>query len=285
MTGAIFQSPSTSQRVISKLVPYFIDEAGDTTLFDRRGKKLLVGDSASKFFILGKIRVDDPDRLRAELRQLRAELLADPYFRDFPSMQREARKTAILFHAKDDRPEVRREVFKLLLNHDIRFYAVVRNKHDLANFVWQQKKLDPKYRFRERELYTTLTRELFGRLRQFADVVNLVFASRGNITRNDALRESLAQADRLFESKLGVRRTHQLNVEAKGSREELCLQACDYLLWALQRHFERGESGYIEMLWDKVGEIVDLDLEHGGRRGKIYYQKSPLFPRRDTDSA
>ena len=274
-----------SQADSAEVLSYFIDEAGDTTLFDRRGKKLLVGDSASKFFILGKIRVDDPERLRAELRQLRAELLADPYFRDFPSMQPEARKTAILFHAKDDRPEVRREVFKLLLNHDIRFYAVVRNKHDLANFVWQQKKLDPKYRFRERELYNTLTRELFGRLRQFADVVNLVFASRGNITRNDALRESLAQADRLFESKFGVRRTHQLNVEAKGSREELCLQACDYLLWALQRHFERGESGYIEMLWDKVGEIVDLDLEHGGRRGKIYNQKSPLFPPRDTDSA
>ncbi len=100
-----------------------------------------------------------------------------------------------------------------------------------------------------------------------------------------ALRESLAQADRLFESKFGVRRTHQLNVEAKGSRDELCLQACDYLLWALQRHFERGESGYIEMLWDKVGEIVDLDLEHGGRRGKIYNQKIPLFLPRDTDSA
>ena len=264
---------------------YFIDEAGDTTLFDRRGKKLLVGDSASRFFILGKIRVEDSERLRAELYGLRTELLVDPYFRDFPSMQPEARKTAVLFHAKDDRPEVRREVFKLLLQHDIRFYAVVRNKHDLANFVRQQKKFDPKYRFRERELYSTLTRELFGRLRQFAKVVNLVFASRGNITRNDALRESLAQADKLFESKFGIQRTHQLNVEARGSREDLCLQACDYFLWALQRHFERGESGYIEMLWEKVGEIVDLDVEHDGRRGRIYNQKNPLFPPRGTDSA
>ena len=77
----------------------------------------------------------EPYKLRKDLRKLRAELLADPYFRDVPSMQPESRKTAILFHAKDDRPEVRREVFKLLLRHDIKFYAVVRNKQTLPTWV------------------------------------------------------------------------------------------------------------------------------------------------------
>ena len=259
-------SDSEEKRAIS----YFIDEAGDTTLFDKRGKKLLVGDGASKFFILGKILVADPAQLRKELRALRAELLADPYFRGVPSMQPEARKTAVLFHAKDDRPEVRREVFKLLLKHDIKFYAVVRNKTDLANFVRQQNKRDPAYKFLERDLYETLTRELFGRLRQNADVVNLLFAGRGNVTRNEALRESLKQAENFFEDKFGFRRKHKLNVEAKGSREDACLQACDYFMWALQRHFERDESGFIEMLWDHVGEVVDLDIEQNGRRGLVY---------------
>lgn len=262
----------TREREIS----YFIDEAGDTTLFDKRGKKLLVSNGASKFFILGKILVADPIQLRKELRDLRAELLADPYFRGVPSMQPESGKTAILFHAKDDRPEVRREVFKLLLKHDIKFYAVVRNKIDLANFVRQQNRRDPTYKFRERDLYETLTRELFGRLRQNASVVNLLFASRGKVTRNEALRESLKQADDFFEAKFGFRRNHELNVEAKGSREDECLQACDYFMWALQRHFELDESGFIEMLWEKVGEIVDLDVEQKDRRGIVYGPKRPI---------
>lgn len=271
-----------SDRIEKREISFFIDEAGDTTLFDKRGKKLLVGGSASKFFILGKILVGDPATLRAELRSLRAELLADPYFRGVPSMKPYAGKTAVLFHAKDDRPEVRREVFKLLLRHDIKFYAVVRNKTDLANFVLQQNRRDPSYKFRDRDLYETLTRELFGRLRQNADVVNLLFASRGNVTRNEALRESLTQAEDFFHAKFGFRRTHELKVEAKGSREDECLQACDYFLWAIQRHFERQESGFIEMLWEKVGEVVDLDLEHKNRRGLVYGPKRPIV---DPESA
>lgn len=108
-------SDGNSKRQIS----FFIDEAGDTTLFDKRGKKLLAGNGASKFFILGKILVADALKLREELRTLREELLADPYFRDVPSMQPEAGKTAILFHAKDDRPEVRRDVASAEARHQI----------------------------------------------------------------------------------------------------------------------------------------------------------------------
>lgn len=257
---------------------YFIDEAGSIALFDRRGRIIVGQDGCSKFFMLGKIRVADPDLLRIELDELRQELLADPYFRNIPSMQPTGGKTAILFHAKDDRPEVRREVLKLLLRHDIRFYGVVRNKIDLANFVLQRNVEDPKYRFNENEVYHTLTRELFGRLRQTADELNLVFASRGNTTRNQALREALRQADDDFKRKFGFARQHTINIEAKGSREEPCLQACDYFMWALQRHFEQGESGFIEMLWSKVGEIVDLDTHEGNRRGVIYGPKRPIFP-------
>ena len=46
---------------VPEVINYFIDEAGDPALFDRRGKKVLVGEGSSKFFILGKIQVDDCD--------------------------------------------------------------------------------------------------------------------------------------------------------------------------------------------------------------------------------
>lgn len=107
---------------------YFVDEAGDPTLFGALGKVLVGSEGRSRFFALGLADADDPRTLAADLATLRARLVADPYFKAVPSMRPEQRKTALLFHAKDDLPEVRREVFALLQRHAIRFSAIVRDK-------------------------------------------------------------------------------------------------------------------------------------------------------------
>ncbi len=80
-----------------------------------------------------KLDITEPEKLARDLNALRTELLADPYFKNVPSMQPERRKTALAFHAKDDLAEVRREVYKLLQQLDLRFYAVIRNKADLVS--------------------------------------------------------------------------------------------------------------------------------------------------------
>lgn len=46
-------------------------------------------------------------------------------------MEPERGKTARFFHAKDDVPEVRVEVFRLLLAHELRFSAIVKDKREL----------------------------------------------------------------------------------------------------------------------------------------------------------
>lgn len=107
---------------------YFVDEAGDPVLFDARGNAMPGQVGCSRHFILGVLDVPDPVSLAAELEALRAQLLADPYFHGVPSMQPERRKTAWAFHVKDDLPEVRREVFRVLITHKVRFFAVVRDK-------------------------------------------------------------------------------------------------------------------------------------------------------------
>ena len=56
------------------------------------------------------------------------------------SMQPEQLKTALAFHAKDDLPEVRRDVFSLLSQHDVRFYAVVRDKRVIVDNVLDHNK-------------------------------------------------------------------------------------------------------------------------------------------------
>jgi hypothetical protein len=55
------------------------------------------------------------------------------------------------------------------------------------------------------------------------------------------------------------------------------LQAVDYFLWALQRHYERDESRYLELVWNQVVEIEDLDRIEGGRKGVVHNKKRPLI--------
>ena len=93
---------------------YFVDEAGDGTLFNKKGRVIVGTEGCSRYFILGLVDISDPDGVGCKLQNLRARLLEDPYFKGVPSMQPEAGKTAVAFHAKDDLPEVRREVFSLL---------------------------------------------------------------------------------------------------------------------------------------------------------------------------
>jgi len=45
----------------------------------------------------------------------------------------------------------------------------------------------------------------------------------------------------------------------------------------LQRYYERDESRYVELIWDKVVEIEDMDRIDGGRKGTVYNKKRPLI--------
>lgn len=256
---------------------YFLDESGDMVLFDKRGRKVLVGNGASEFFILGKLDVDDPDGLSQELQQLRANLLADPYFHGVPSMQLQEEKTAIAFHAKDDLPEVRREVFQLLLRHSFRFYAVVRHKHELVKEVRARNKQEPNYRYRQNDLYDSMTRELFRKLRTFSDRIEICYANRGAKDRTHAFEESLKKAEEDFEMAFGFARETKVIVTGEPARNNPCLQAVDYVLWALQRHYEKKESRFMRMLWDKVGEIHDLDVRVKKEKGAFYTKNNPIW--------
>lgn len=124
---------------------YFVDEAGDPVLFNRR-KQIVVGsEGCSTFFMLGILEVAAPENLAKDLAELRHSILADPYLKGVPSMQPERKKTAISFHAKDDIAEVRREVFALLLRHDLRFFAVVRDKRRIVQLDRERNLTQPQY--------------------------------------------------------------------------------------------------------------------------------------------
>jgi hypothetical protein len=258
-------------------VHYFVDEAGDSTLFSRKGRAIVGEGGCSRNFIIGLLEVEDPETLSEGLLSLRKEFLNDPYFKSVPSFQPEARKTALAFHAKDDLPEVRREMFRFLKDAEgLSFYAVVRDKLKVLEYVRQRSERDPSYRYRPDELYDFLIRGLFrDRLHQ-GDEYNIVFAKRGKADRTIALLESLKRARQRFFQKWNIESKSQINVIASYPAHDVTLQAADYFNWALQRFYERQEDRYLEYLWPSMRLVHDIDDTREARYGRYYTQKKPL---------
>jgi hypothetical protein len=261
----------------SKLVHYFVDEAGDPTLFDSKGRTLVGTSGCSRFFILGLLEVEDPSGLGERLNALRSRLLSDPYSQGVPSMRSDAKKTALAFHAKDDLPEIRREVFTLLVDEDVKFFAVVRSKKATLSYVRSRNLSDPAYRYHPNELYDYLVRCLFrDRLHQ-CDQYRIIFAHRGRRDRTQALKAALDQARRRFAEKWGRESTAAMDMESAGTSDHGGLQAVDYFLWALQRLYEKGEDRFIRMLWHRYRLVRDIDDTRKAEYGAYYNKKTPLL--------
>ena len=255
---------------------YFVDEAGDPTLFNRRKQVVIGQEGCSRYFIMGVLHIADPEQVSQELNQLRMELLADPNFKRVPSMQPQQKKTAIAFHAKDDLPEVRSEVFKLLMRHEMRFQAVVRDKQAVLSYVRQRNEHDPAYRYQQNELYDALVSRLFKNLLHKANAYRVCFARRGSSDRTAAFGAALEQARRNFNltwSKIGVA---PVEVLSGWPAQHTALQAVDYFLWALQRLYERQEERYLEWVWPKVSLVHDVDDTRQKKYGVYYDKRRPL---------
>ena len=54
--------------------------------------------------------------------------MTHPRYKGIPSMQPDAKKTAIAFHAKDDYAEIREQVFELIQSFDIKVSVKVSDR-------------------------------------------------------------------------------------------------------------------------------------------------------------
>jgi len=255
---------------------YFVDEAGDGTLFDAKGRVIVGQLGCSRFFILGVLDAADPPGLAESLDRLRAALLRDPYFKGVPSMQPTAGKTAVGFHATDDPAEVRREVIRLLATSEVRFQAVVKRKASVIAYVRSRNRVSAEYRYHPNELYDYMVRRLFRNLLHQDSRYNVCFATRGKSDRTAGLRAALDGARARFEQRHVVVNEATIRVWPCPSHRCASLQAADYFLWALQRLYERGEDRYLGVLWPKVSLVMDVDDTREAEYGTYYTQKRPL---------
>jgi hypothetical protein len=103
---------------------FFVDESGDPNFYDAKGHLIVGEPGCSPILILGFIATDQPQNLRRELRRLQQEVATDKYLAAVPSLKKSLRA----FHAKDDCPEVRQAVFKLIVNLPFESQFVVARK-------------------------------------------------------------------------------------------------------------------------------------------------------------
>jgi hypothetical protein len=85
----------------------------------------------------------------------------------------------------------------------------------------------------------------------------------------------LERAREELERDWGVRNQVSSNVNCSTPALTTGLQTVDYFLWALQRFYEMEEERFLEVVWPKVGVIIDVDAGRG-LSPTYYTQDNPL---------
>ena len=247
---------------------YFVDEAGDPAFF-AKGKKIIVGtEGCSKTFSVGFLRTYDPQHIRDKLSEVRLEISNDRYLKDIPSIT----KTLRAFHAKDDSPEVRKLVYAALDKLEFGVQIVVGRKH-VALFTSKHKSSQDLF-------YDDLVSHLFSRQLHLSTENTIIFARRGDKARQHALRAAVESGTEKFRQKYRNAASTKVHIETSQPSEEAVLQAADYVLWSVQRAFERGEMRYFEYMREKIELVWDVydfrklkAIKNGNAKGSVVYDR------------
>lgn len=225
---------------------FFVDEAGDPTFYDKHGNLIVGEGGCSQILLLGFIRTTSPEILRQEILALHSEVINDPYLQNIPSMK----KTAVAFHAKDDVPEVREKVFKKIKQLDFKAEFVIARKIE--------KIFRNQYKANENSFYDDLIVTLFKNKLHLARKNTIYFSTRGNKLRQKPLEDAIQQAITSFERKWNKKVNGENCIYPQTPLGEPCLQIADYLNWAVQRAFLKGEDRFYKYLEDKVSFLCDI---------------------------
>lgn len=225
---------------------FFVDESGDPTFYDRKGNLIVGEQGCSPILLLGFIETSDPVALRRGLSALQQTIVNDLYFSDVPSLA----KTATAFHAKDDLPEIRFQVYKLLATLDFKAQFIVARKVERVfrnNFA-----------AKELAFYDHLVTTLFTNALHRYQENNIYFAKRGSRSRQQPLQNAIRRGISIFEQSSKTKVNTNIYLQAHRPGGEPCLSVIDYMNWAVYRAFTRGEMRYFRTVEEKVSLVVDL---------------------------
>ena len=132
---------------------------------------------------------------------------------------------------------------------------------------------------RDKKIYKHLVAKLLENRLHLYSEIDLYFSAMGNVVRQDTMEEAINNAIHLFKEKWKYENTSTIRILIQQNSEEPLLQAADYLLWTIQRAYERGEFRYYNFLKDKiclVYDIFDKRYYNNKNHSLFYTQKNPL---------
>jgi len=242
---------------------FFVDESGDPTFYDRSGNMIVGQAGCSPILILGFIETQNPDAIRKAVLTLQQEVINDPYFKDFPSIQR----TAMAFHAKDDLPEIRYRFLKLIAKLDFRAQFVVARKIERV--------FRNSFGAQESAFYDHLVTRLFQNVLHRYEDNRIYFSKRGSRDRQAPLQNAIQKGMRLFVDKWNLQPASTFSIQAQTPAGEPCLSVIDYMNWTVYRAYLRQEMGYYRSVESKVDLLVDL-YDTRNYPNNWYSQRNPF---------
>ncbi|OGY30951.1 MAG: hypothetical protein A3C02_01130 [Candidatus Andersenbacteria bacterium RIFCSPHIGHO2_02_FULL_45_11] len=246
-----------------KTTYYFVDESGDPIFYNRYGELIVGQGGCSKILLVGFIRTTDPRPIRQALSDLRYEIANDPYLRGIPSLK----SSVEYFHAKNDSPEVRERVFKKIVSLDFKAEFIVARKIESI--------FTKRHNRRENVFYDDLLAKLFENKLHTSAENKIYYAVRGNRIRQEPISSAIQTAILTFEKKWDTKINSTIEVQAQTMTGEPCLQLADYMNWAMQRTFLKGDMRYFNFVKDKISYVADVyDFD---RYPKNYYGSKNLF--------
>lgn len=255
----------------SYLYHYFFDEAGDTSFYGKNRKNIVGSEGVSHTFLLGMLSFKTPlSEIRSQILDLQKQIGDSPYYKNVPSVKNRVLKNGFFFHAKDDLPEIRKEFFDLILKFDCSFQAVVGRK--IVSIF------ENKHHNKEKEFYADLLSHLLkDKLHKYPHML-LNIAERGSSTALHNLETGLAKAKHHHRKKFAEGRTvTKVIFNVENYQSEPLLAVVDYLCWAVQRVFEKGETRFYDYVCSKIGLVVDLYDRQNYEQWKNYYtSENPL---------
>ena len=255
----------------------FIDEVGDTTFFGKGGISILGREGVSRAFGMGIVRIDRPlEEVRSEISALQRQVESDPLLNSIPSVAKRKAQGGFFFHACKDTDDVRSVFLRYLRDLPCEAEVIMARKIP-SIFVH-------KHHGKDDEFYADVLSHLIkNRLKKPQRLV-LNIAERGSSTRTKVLDSALAKAVRRAGRKWPVNELRGevvFNVQTPSC--EPLLNVADYLCWAVQRVFERGQTRLYDYLREKIRLVVDLydTAKYEGSKNYYDHHRNPLTDRNE----
>lgn len=249
----------------------FIDEVGDTTFYGK-GRELILGkEGVSLVFGMSIVKFSRPvAEVRSEILALQKQVEGDPLLNTIPSIVKRMNNGGFFFHACKDSDDVRAIFLRYLRELNCEAEIVIARKiHSL--FL-------NKHHGKDNEFYADVLSHLIKNCLKQPRRIVLNIAERGSSTRGRVLEDALAKATGRagkYSESADLKAEVVFNVQTP-LRDPL-LAVPDYLGWAVQRVFEKGQTRYYDYLGEKILSVIDLyDSERFGENKNHYDQKNPL---------